>query len=236
MPNEATKNSDILSEMHINFTYNKERDVWCLLNKGKSSNNDPNPTKVYELLVAECGENPTDQATSNFIDTYLVKNNISTVVYAKKYSEEWSLVADEYYRRAEGVFGVPLHQDITACLTINNRYPYSIADNLFYVPVPRDTVRKTVMHELWHFYTWYGLGVDQESAMGKQKYNDLKEALTVLLNEECGDLMPEGVFDEGYPQHQEQRKEIARLWNETKDIQSIWNKLGNRANLLGEVQ
>jgi hypothetical protein len=38
------------------------------------------------------------------------------------------------------------------------------------------------MHELWHFYTWYGLGVDQEERLGKEKYNDLKEALTVLIN------------------------------------------------------
>jgi hypothetical protein len=81
-----------------------------------------------------------------------------------------------------------------------------------------------------------GLGIDQESLLGKQKYNDLKEALTVLLNEECGDLMPEGVYDGGYSQHQKLRKEIVRLWNERKDVHKVWNQLGSRASSLGEDQ
>ena len=211
--------------MKVIFDYSKDKDVWCLLNKGKSSNNNPNPTKVYELLTAKCGESPTEENTSSFIDTYLAENDASIEAYVAKYTEEWSLVSDEYYKRAEAVFGVVLPQDVTAYLTINNRNPYSISDNLFYVTVPRDTVRKTVMHELWHFYTWYGLGTDQEKILGKQKYNDLKEALTVLLNIECADLLPEGISDEGYPQHQVLRKSILDMWKTEKDIKTIWDRL-----------
>lgn len=211
--------------MKVIFDYSKDKDVWCLLNKGKSSNNNPNPTKVYELLTAKCGESPTEENTSSFIDTYLAENDASIEAYVAKYTEEWSLVSDEYYKRAEAVFGVVLPQDVTAYLTINNRNPYSITDNLFYVTVPRDTVRKTVMHELWHFYTWYVLGTDKEAIVGKQIYNDLKEALTVLLNVECVDLLPEGISDEGYPQHQELRQSILSMWKTEKDIKTIWNKL-----------
>ncbi len=211
--------------MEVIFDYSKDKDVWCLLNKGKSSNNNPNPTKVYELLTAKCGESPAEENTSSFIDTYLAENAVSIEAYIAKYTKEWSLVSDEYHKRAEAVFGSVLPQDVTAYLTINNRNPYSISDNLFYVTVPRDTVRKTVMHELWHFYTWYGLGTDQEEILGKQKYNDLKEALTVLLNVECADLLPEGISDEGYPQHQELRKSILDMWGTEKDIKVIWNRL-----------
>jgi hypothetical protein len=32
------------------------------------------------------------------------------------------------------------------------------------------------MHELWHFYTWYGLGAGEEARLGKERYNTLKEA------------------------------------------------------------
>jgi hypothetical protein len=81
------------------------------------------------------------------------------------------------------------------------------------------------MHELWHFYTWYGLGENQEEELGKEKFNDLKEALTVLLNVECKDLMPEGVIDVGYPQHQEIREEILKYWANDKNINSLWNFL-----------
>lgn len=215
--------------MKINFEYNKEKDVWCLLNKGKGSNNSPNPTKVYELLVSRYGENPGEEETSQFIDSYFEENNVSLDDFIKQYSTDWESVADEYHKRAESVFGVSLPHDITAYLTINNRNPYSISDNMFYVTVPRETVRKTIMHELWHFYTWYGLGTDQEEKLGKQKYNDIKEALTVLLNEECSDLMPEGISDEGYPQHQELREKIKKLWSEQKVVRWVWGKLTNSA-------
>lgn len=211
--------------MKVIFDYSRDKDVWCLLNKGKSSNNNPNPTKVYELLTAKCGDSPTEENTSSFIDTYLIDIDVSIEAYIDKYMEEWSVVSDEYHKRAEAVFGVSLPQDVTAYLTINNRNPYSISENLFYVTIPRNTVRKTVMHELWHFYTWYGLGTDQEEILGKQKYNDLKEALTALLNIECADLLPEGISDEGYPQHQELRKSILNMWETEKDIKAIWNKL-----------
>ena len=36
--------------MKLLYTYKKEEDVWCLLNKGKSSNNSPTPTKVLKCL------------------------------------------------------------------------------------------------------------------------------------------------------------------------------------------
>ncbi|MEY2640919.1 MAG: hypothetical protein RL150_312 [Candidatus Parcubacteria bacterium] len=77
------------------------------------------------------------------------------------------------------------------------------------------------MHKLWHFYTWYAFGSTQEERLGKQKYNDLKEALTALLNVECRDLLPEGVADTGYPQHQELRQQILAYWETDKDTRNL---------------
>lgn len=81
-----------------------------------------------------------------------------------------------------------------------------------------------MMHELWHFYTWYSFGINEESKIGAEKYNDIKEALTVLLNIECAHLWPEGVEDKGYPQHQELRGEIVKWWQENPDIKDVWAK------------
>ncbi len=81
------------------------------------------------------------------------------------------------------------------------------------------------MHEYWHLYTWYKFGVIWEEKLGKQKYNDIKESLTVLLNIECKDLFPENKKDIGYPQHQELREKIIKIWNETKDIDKLWVEL-----------
>jgi hypothetical protein len=100
-------------------------------------------------------------------------------------------------------------------------------DNMFYVSVPRDSVRKTVLHELWHFYTWHKFGTGEQERIGFKKYNDTKEALTVLLNIECKHLLPEGAEDTGYSQHQELRKKILKLWEQNPNIDFIWKELTN---------
>lgn len=211
--------------MQVNFTYDKDKDIWCLLNKGKSSNNSPNPTKQYEQLVEKYGENPTVEAASVFVDEYVIENKINIPKRVEDFQKDWESVSTEFQRRAEVIFGVSLPNDVTAYLTINSRCPYDIQDNFFYVSMQSVQARKTAMHELWHFYTWHGVGADQEEKIGKQKYNDLKEALTVLLNVECKDLLPEGITDTGYPQHQEIRQRILELWEKDKDIKNLWNYL-----------
>jgi len=213
--------------MQSHFTYNRDKDVWCLLNKGKSSNNSQTATKVYEELVAAEGNDPTPEAVSKFIDAHIANKGIDIPGLITKFENDWSAVADEYHKRAERVFGKTLSQDVTAYLTVNTRCPYSIENNFFFVSVLNASARKTIMHELWHFYTWQRFGSDYEARLGKQKYNDIKEALTVLLNIECTDLLPEGVTDTGYPQHKELREKIVTIWKDTKDIEKVWAESEN---------
>ncbi len=211
--------------MRVNFTYNTEKDIWCLIQMGKSSINSQNSTKQYNQLITQFGENPTYESTSIFIDEYLAKNQINILKRIEDFKNEWDLVSSEFHTIAKSVFGTSIPKNVTAYLTINSRCPYSIEDNFFYVFIQSKNVRTIVMHELWHFYTWYTLGKDQEEILGKQKYNDIKEALTVLLNVECSNLFPEGVFDIGYPQHQEIREEILKYWGNDKNIINLWNHL-----------
>lgn len=213
--------------MKILFKYNKDKDVWCLLNYGKTSMNSPTPTKMYEALTVECGSTPTQDQASSFIDKYKLANNLIEEEYIKKYTDDWLLVDEKYKEIAERVFGVSLPYDVTAYLTINNRCPYSIEENMFFVQIPAYSSRKTAMHELWHFYTWQVFGKEWEEKLGKQKYNEIKEALTVLLNIECKDILPSGIIDTGYPQHKDLREKITLLWQEEKEIKSLWSKIIN---------
>lgn len=213
--------------MKVNFIYDKGKDVWCLLNKGKSSNNSQNPTKQYELLVEKYGENPTPEDAALFVNQYIEENKIDVSGRINFLEQEWQSISQAFQARAEAIFGISITKDIDAYLTINSRCPYSIHDNFFYVSIQSNQSRRTLMHELWHFYTWYGLGEDQEGRLGKQKYNDLKESLTVLLNIECKDLLPEGVLDMGYPQHSEIRQRVVEHWHKDKNIHNLWNHLIN---------
>jgi hypothetical protein len=216
---------EIIKDMKVTFSYDKQKDIWCLMNYGKGSMNSSTPTKVYEKLVALHGESPSEETASDFIDSYIKENSIDIEKYVLDYQNEWNQIADIYYKKAESIFGVNLENYITVYLTINNRCPYSIAESHFFVSVPTYSMRKTVMHELWHFYTWYKFGSQQE-ILGKQKYNEIKEVLTVLLNIEFKDLLGD-IQDAGYPQHQELRTNILDIWGKDQDIEKLWNYIKN---------
>lgn len=211
--------------MKVTSEYKKEKDIWCLLKYGKGSMNSSTQTKVYEQLVSFCGEDLNEENTSKFIDKYLLGNNLNVEEYISKYQNNWDKISDRFQEITENIFGVSLEEDVTSYLTVNNRCPYYIEGSYFFVSLPTESSTRIAMHELWHFYTWYKFGIVWEEKLGKQKYNEIKEALTVLLNVECKDLLPEGAEDKGYPQHQELRKEILKLWEEDKNIDNLWNKL-----------
>jgi len=210
--------------MKLNFTYNREKDVWCLLNKGKSSNNSPFPTEVYKKLIASVGENPDEQATSVFIDHYISENNYSVPKYVEDCQRDFSRISKDYEAIAEKTFGSSLDKEIIAYVTINNRCPYSIEQNWFFISISKKSPTLTIMHELWHFYTWYKFGIVWEEKIGKEKYNTVKEALAVLLNIECKVLLPENTEDKGYPQHKELRENILTWWDENPNIEYIFEK------------
>jgi len=210
------------SFMKVTYKYDKKEDIWCITNKGKISHNSPHPTKVYELMVNKIGENPEEKEVSKFIDEYLEENNYNVELLAKTFEKEFVEIADKYHKIAEQVFGVTLKNDVVGYLTVNNRCPYSIQENLFFVSVSVDSANRIAMHELWHFYTWYRFPNDVLK-IDPVVYNDIKESLSVLLNIECKELYGEGVEDKGYPRHEELRKRIVTVWNKTKDIQKVWD-------------
>ncbi len=211
--------------MSVIFTYDHSQDISCLLTYGKTSLNSPTLTKIYKELVAKRGENLSEEIASDFIHEYVSQHNIKVEELADEYSKDWNVIADIFQKRAEWIFQIALPKDITAYLTINDRFPYSIKNNYFFVSTSPYSMRLTVMHELWHFYTWYKFGVIWEQKIGKEAYNDIKEALTVVLNIVCKDLLPQDIQDEGYSQHQELRNKILEIWSTCQDIEALWEKL-----------
>lgn len=213
--------------MPVTFTYSHERDVWCILRYGKESAHSSTPTRMYAQLTTAYGNNPTEADVSTFITNHITRNSIETSACIEAYQKDWDTIAHTFHERAMQVFGVTLPSPITAYLTINERCPYSIEDNLFFVSFPRASARPVAMHELWHFYTWYRFGVTGSETLDMRIYEDIKEALTVLLNATCADLFPEGVYDVGYSQHQTLRAHILNLWKTNNDIEYVWHELAH---------
>jgi ribosomal protein S18 acetylase RimI-like enzyme len=206
--------------MKITFTYNEDSDIDCLLSKGPGSKNRPDQqTKTYAELLRYTSDIKNKEKVREFVRKYIQEHKLNLSEITRRLQVEWDKVGAEFERRAELIFGMSLDKDINAFLTITGRFPYNIERNLFFVPVLQNSANRVAMHELWHFYTWYKFG-NQQNKLGAQNYNDIKESLTVLLNLECTDLMDED--DKGYPQHQDLRAFISDKWLETKNIDKVW--------------
>ncbi len=203
--------------MKVHFLYDEEKDIDCLLSKGPGSHNQPNSkTKTFEALVSEVSDLNNREEVREFVRNFLARNQINLKKNIDSVQHNWNQIHSEFEKRAEKVFGVKLNETVSVYLTVTGRYPYSFDDTYFYVSATRDNVNKTVMHELWHFYTLEKFGKDLD--------NDSKEALTVLLNVECSDLLA-GELDVGYPQHQGLREKILELWTGRPDINNVWNEV-----------
>lgn len=196
-------------------------DLKCLLSKGAGSNNSPTKmTKTYELLVSQVDDLGDETKVREFIRRFIRENNIDIANNLSEINKNWQEIANKFEERATKIFRIDLTQDITAYLTITGRYPYDMKENYFYVSLLKTNTNATIMHELWHFYTYSKFG-DYIDRLGASKYNDIKEALTVLLNIECKDLLGEEV-DSGYPQHKDLRERITQLWADKKDLECVW--------------
>lgn len=80
--------------MKLKFNYNRDKDVWCLLTKGKSSKNSPFPTGVYKMLTEKAGGNPNEAQTSEFIDWYLKENKFNVQELITEYQKAFDLISE----------------------------------------------------------------------------------------------------------------------------------------------
>ena len=216
--------------MKVNFIYDEDMDIDCLLTKGGGSNNSPgSKTKTYEALLAYTTDLGNREKVREFVRKFIRDNKLDPEKNVSILKNNWDSINSDFENRASKIFGLNIKDAITAYLTITGRFPYNIENKYFYVSAKNTNANTTAMHELWHFYTWKKFGKEMEK-IGAKKYNDIKESLTVLLNIECANLMNEEI-DAGYFQHQNLRKEIADVWQKTKNIEKVWEHACRNKNI-----
>ncbi|MEK7202725.1 MAG: transglutaminase domain-containing protein, partial [Patescibacteria group bacterium] len=74
---------------------------------------------------------------------------------------------------------------------------------------------RAFVHELLHFQTYAYWQKEVLKKLSKEEFENLKEALTVVLNEEFMDL------DKGYLMHRDLRKELLKYWKKNKDFNKL---------------
>ena len=143
----------------------------------------------------------------------------------KKIQKSWNKINDEYFKRLERVMKKPICcKKFIGYVTTMGRCPYNYKEPSFMISFFRPLlhVLNTTGHEIMHiqFHNTYWDYVEKQ--LGKEKTADLKEALTVLLNLEFGDLW--FVYDIGYEPHKELRKFIEKQWKKNPDFDILLDK------------
>ncbi len=200
----------------VNFAYEIEKDVDNFL-KGLRSVNNPNPTKLHEEFFEKHGEESDRSLVKLFLEEKTKTDGLDFEAKIKTIETEWRPLEAEFFSRCEKMFEMFLPTLVTGYLSLNSRCTYNWKDNYFFISFHSKNSTLTVMHELLHFYTHRKF---EDLIPDRQKFNEIKEALTVLLNLDFKDLMGEQV-DEGYEQHQDLRQKIFRLRKEGKTIPEI---------------
>lgn len=76
------------------------------------------------------------------------------------------------------------------------------------------------MHVFFHCYFWNNC---IKKGLSKEQVNDIKEAVTVIVNKEFKDIIPNK--DKGYPNHKNLRKVIEKEWLKEKNFEKMLNKI-----------
>ncbi len=201
------------------FKYDIEKDVDNFI-RGLESINNPQPTKQHLEFFEIYGQDLDREKVRVFLKERAEKEKIDFNEKTQSIESDWNRIEKIFFTRAEEMFGITLPDPIIGYLSLNSRCTYNWRENYFFVSVYTSDPIRTVMHELLHFYTHR----KYTSIIPEEKFNDIKEALTVLLNTDFKDLMGE-FEDKGYPQHAELREKIVSLGKEDKKLDEVIQNL-----------
>ena len=127
--------------------------------------------------------------------------------------------ADIIQPRMEKVTGKPLYrQTFTVALTTFPRAPYSVEHGFILSPLQQDNRChiNIFLHELLHFQTIWYFRKENLKRINKDDFEEVKEALTVVLNNTFKDILSQ--LDFGYHVHAFLRSDILSFWKKTRNF------------------
>ncbi len=121
-------------------------------------------------------------------------------------------------------------ENITAYLSVNDRFGYNPQKGFFFTTIYDDNVNKICVHELLHFYTYREtLNIFKDSGV-TNLFNDYKEALTVLLNLEFKNVL--SGEDKGHLRQQGLREYIKTTWQSGDTVPEYTKRQINKPEFL----
>ena len=159
-----------------------------------------------------------------FLIPYLKK--IYKKIHIEKKLEEIKKIFIEnnsaIFKRMEKVTGRKIYRnDFSIYLTTFPRGPYEYPKGIVGMPIVwlEETYIRTFVHELLHFQTYAYWKKMCLKKLKNKEFEDLKEALTVILNEEFLDIIK--WRDNGYKIHQCLREDLLKFWKNNRNFDKL---------------
>ncbi len=156
------------------------------------------------------------------------KENVHEII--DFYQDSWNKVEDVYISKMEEIHKNYFFYNVVLGVlsTSPGGWGFNLkGDNPWFACPNKKNERflKVAMHEIMHgfFIKYFREKCKKNFGLSNNQLWDVQESLTVLLNIELSDILPQE--DLGYPQHQELREEIKKIWLKTKDIDETLNHI-----------
>jgi len=139
----------------------------------------------------------------------------------EKIKADFSIIREQAISRLESIFKAKLPERVDIYLTTLDRCTYHFSDKgyYFFVSALGRNTNLNIVHELIHLFTYLRFKNEMEK-IDNQKLFAIKESLTELINLGFPDLNIGE--DTGYPGHEKAREEVRRVWQNTKDIDKVF--------------
>lgn len=218
----------------INFNYNLKKDAWSWVLIAKNKNlwgshwRDQIAHIPDELLkkIEKAGFSRAQKIVEEYIKNDSKKEYRNKVMRSemRTLEESWKVVEKKYFETLSKITQKPIFKHNFSCyFTTGLMCPYNEKEGWFMVslwhsiPFSITTICHEVTHlQFLHYYKKYLI----KKGLKNEQIENLKEALTFLLNEdEFADIVL--CNDNGYPEHQKLRKKLQVIWQKEKSFQKF---------------
>ena len=149
----------------------------------------------------------------------------------KSIKSSWKKVEEKYFQKLEKITKKKIYTNKFHCyITTIGRCPYNQKENWFMVNIFSNDASTTIAHELMHLQFYHYFEKEIRKTLNEKQFQDLKEALTILLNMEFKGILKEK--DKGYPGHKKLRNFIEKEWKKRKDFDVLIEKYINYRDIL----
>lgn len=183
------------------------------------------PEDIYKKINGKSKEEATAVLIPFLEQKYVDESQLiadSKLLIVNRLSSKFSAACDKVVE----LLGKPLYRDdFTFVLTTFPRGSYNYELGYIWLPVQwleKSDIVKLFMHELLHFqfiHYWRLVEGSDVNKLSDEKFEYLKESLTVILDEDIRPL----IFspDKGYEKHEAMRAELHNYWKKYRDFNKL---------------